>query len=148
MRHSWLALALLLEGSCTGPADESPVDSDADTDADTDSDSDTDTDSKQACGEIPPDVCDANVACHSIKGFPVVPDPNVTDGYCIDKDTLPVRIGCIDKDVDCKNGQQKWARPPGAPDDKCFAVLGSCVPRDYVDCVDSMEATAECATAP
>lgn len=144
MRMTWWIVAVSLAG-CP-PNTPAETGGDADTDADADADSDVDTDAPPTCGDVPPDLCAENVACRAIKGFHVIEDPANADGYCVDKGELPSRIGCISKDVDCDGNQVKWARPPGAPDSTCFRLLGTCVPRDYVDCVNAMEVDDECAT--
>jgi hypothetical protein len=141
MRVGWSLVAVCLVG-CP-PKD--PVETGGDADTDADVDSEVETDEPMICGDIPPDLCAENVACRTIKGFRVVEDPTDAAGHCVDKDALPSRIGCISKDVDCE-GQVKWARPPGAPDSTCFLVVGTCVPRDYVGCVNAMEVDNECAT--
>lgn len=140
MRHLWLALTLALV-ACN-PDEETDTNETDTQETDTVDTDPVDTDEPVVCGEIPPDVCDAELSCRSIKGFSVVTDGE--GGYCVDQEGLPSRIGCISKEVDCSGEQVKWGRPPGADDTVCFRILQSCMPRDYVPCAEAMRVTDEC----
>ena len=149
MRNLWLALMLGAAG-CNG--DTGHTGGPHDTVDTVDTTVDTDTDVPVVCADLgvgdaehpTADICDEAPSCKSIKGFPVIVDPTVTDGYCVDKSALPKRLGCTEHSRQCDGGDPTWGRPPQAPDTVCFRILGHCQPRDFVPCVHGLEVTNFC----